>query len=146
MKICIVSSCGGHLAEVRQLRTVYEQFDWFYVLNDRILLSQDMEGRTYFIRHSERDWKVLINIWEAWKIIQREQPDVFISTGAGPIVPFAILARMFRRKVLFIETVTRVHAPSLTGRIMYYLADVFLYQWESLSGHYPKGRFIGLLF
>ena len=35
MKVCIVSSCGGHLTEVRQLRQAYERFDHFYVLNDR---------------------------------------------------------------------------------------------------------------
>jgi len=54
-KICIVSSCGGHLTEVRVLRPVYEKYPHFYVLNDRMMLPNDMEKKTYFIRHSERE-------------------------------------------------------------------------------------------
>ena len=63
-KICIVSSCGGHLTEVRVFKPVYEQYPHFYVLNDRVLLPKDMEGNTYFIRHSERDWLFFVNLWE----------------------------------------------------------------------------------
>src|SRR5215467_503871 len=35
MKICIVSSCGGHLTEVRCLKPAYESYQHFYVLNDK---------------------------------------------------------------------------------------------------------------
>ena len=87
MKICIVSSCGGHLTEVRQLAETYAGFDHFYVLNDTVELPDDMRGRTYFIRHSERDWLLLFNLAEAARILARERPDVILSTGAGPVVP-----------------------------------------------------------
>ncbi len=43
MKICIVSSCGGHLTEIRRLRKVYARYEHFYVINDRILLADDMQ-------------------------------------------------------------------------------------------------------
>ena len=48
MKICIVSSCGGHLTEVRGLKPVYDGYDHFYVLNDNAILPEDMRGKTYF--------------------------------------------------------------------------------------------------
>jgi beta-1,4-N-acetylglucosaminyltransferase len=139
MKVCIVSSCGGHLTEARALRPVYDRFEHFYVLNDRVLLPKDMEGKTYFIRHSERDWLFFVNLWEAWKILKEEAPDLILSTGAGPIVPFSLVGRLFGCKVIFIETYNRLNEPSLSGRIMYYLADRFFYQWESLRKYYPKG-------
>ncbi len=53
-----------------------------------------MVGRTHFIRHSERDWLFLVNLWEAARILSRERPDVILSTGAGPVVPFALVARV----------------------------------------------------
>jgi len=84
MKICIVSSCGGHLTEVRCLMPAYEQYEHFYVLNDYAELPSDMQGKTDFIVHSERDWKQLINLWEAFRILRRERPQVILSTGAGP--------------------------------------------------------------
>jgi len=140
MKIAIVSSCGGHLTEVRCLREAYAGHDHFYVVNEPIALPDDMAGRTYFIRHAERDWRVLANLVEAWRILRRERPSLLLSTGAGPAVPFAIVARWLRIPVVFVETMTRVRRPSLTGRLMYLLADDFFYQWTELERHFPRGR------
>src|ERR1051325_1592404 len=49
VKICIVSSIGGHLTEVRAFRAVYERHSHFYVLNAPTLIPEDMGGKTYFI-------------------------------------------------------------------------------------------------
>lgn len=145
MKICIVSSCGGHLTEVRALRDAYQDYEHFYVLNERVLLPEDMADKTCFISHAERDWRVAYNLYEAWRILRRERPDVILSTGAGPVVPFAILARLLRIKVVYIETITRIHDLSLTGRLMYRLSDVFYVQWEELMRNLPRARRIELL-
>lgn len=146
MKICVVSSCGGHLTEVRQLLPAYAQYEYFYVLNHHIHLPEDMQGKTTFIRHSERDWLFFVNLWEAWRILRRERPDVILSTGAGPVVPFAMVARLFfPARIVFVETITRISQPSLTGRIMYRLAHVFYYQWPALQGFFPKGKLGGPL-
>lgn len=144
-KICIVSSCGGHLTEVRALKPVYERHEHFYVLNDRVLLPKDMEGKTYFIRHSERDWLFFVNLWEAWRILRKERPALILSTGAGPVVPFALAGNIMGVPTLYIETFNRVAEPSLSGRIMYYLADRFFYQWRSLEKIFPKGIYGGPL-
>lgn len=145
MKIAIVSSCGGHLTEVRCLREAYSGMDHFYVVNERIELPADMAGRTYFVTHAERDWRVLVNVVEAWRILRRERPALLLSTGAGPAVPFALVARCLRIPIVFVETMARVHRPSLTGRLMYLLADDFFYQWTELARFFPRGRFGGPL-
>ena len=146
MKICIVSSCGGHLTEVRALQPAYAKYAHFYVLNDKAILPADMRDNTYFISHSERDWRFFQNLWEAFSILRRERPNVILSTGAGPAVPFAIVGRfIFGMRVIFIETITRIEAPSMTGKIMYRLAHDFFYQWESLRPYFPKGRYGGML-
>jgi UDP-N-acetylglucosamine:LPS N-acetylglucosamine transferase len=141
MKICIVSSCGGHLTEVRQVRPAYEPYDHFYVLNKRITVPEDMAAKTvYFIRHSERDLLFFTNLLEAWRILRSERPHVILSTGAGPAVPFAVVGRLLGVKVLFIETLARIHAPSLTGRLMYRLSNRFFYQFETLASFFPRGE------
>jgi beta-1,4-N-acetylglucosaminyltransferase len=145
MKICIVSSCGGHLEEVRALKPAYESNDHFYVVNDHILLAEDMADNTYFIRHSERDWLFLVNVREAWQILRQERPSMILSTGAGPVVPFALVGRLLGIPTIFIETFTRVYKPSLTGRIMYHLADRFFYQWKNLERFFPRGVYGGPL-
>lgn len=145
MKICIVSSCGGHLTEMRALNSVYEQHDHFYVINDKLLLPADMEDKTYFIKHSERDLLFFVNLWEAWKILRKERPALILSAGAGPAVPFALVGKLFRIPNIFIEISAQVTKPSLTGRIMYHLADRFFYQWKNLESNFPKGTYGGLL-
>jgi beta-1,4-N-acetylglucosaminyltransferase len=144
LKICIVSSCGGHLTEVRCLKSAYNSYEHFYVLNERVALLADMKDRTYFITHSERDWKFFLNLWEAFKILRIEKPNAILSTGAGPAVPFAIVARYwFGMRVIFVETITRMEKPSVSGRIMYLLAHDFYYQWRSLERFFPKGTYGG---
>lgn len=144
-KICLVSSCGGHLTEIRALSSIYSKYEHFYVLNDKAILAGDMQNKTLFITHSERDWKFFINLWEAFRLILKEKPSVFISTGAGLIIPICLVGKLFGIKTIYIETFASVDKPTLTGRVMYYLADYFHYQWPSLKRFFPKGECIGTL-
>jgi len=128
------------------LRPAYAHYPHFYVLNDKVRVPEDMLGRTWFITHSERDWKFLLNLLEAWRILRREGPTVILSTGAGPVVPFALVGRLlFRVRVIYIETITRISRPSLTGRLMYWLSHEFFYQHQSLEKYFPKGKYGGPL-
>ncbi|MDF2458160.1 MAG: polysaccharide biosynthesis protein [Nitrospira sp.] len=144
-RLCLVSSGGGHLTELLALRGAYANRDHFFVLNRRISLPTEMRGRTFFICHSERDWRFLVNLWEAWVILRRERPRLILSTGAGPAVPFALIGKCLGIPNVFVECSTQIVRPSLTGRIMYYLADRFYYQWDSLKRYYPQGRCGGVL-
>jgi beta-1,4-N-acetylglucosaminyltransferase len=145
-KICLASSVGGHLQEMLQLRPVYEQYAHFYILNDRISLPEAMQGKTYFIRHSERDLLFFWNLWEAFRVFWRERPTHLISTGAGLAGPLALGARAFGIKVMFIETFAAIHRPTLTGRLLYRIANRFVYQWPYLRDHYPAAQYAGTIF
>ena len=145
MKLCLVSSCGGHLTELRALRPAYERYEHFYVVNHPILLPQDMAEKTYFVTHAERDWRVGLNLIEAWRILRKERPQVILSTGAGPAVPFALVGKLLGMSTVYVEISAQVTTPSLTGRIMYRLADRFFYQWKSLERYFPRGTYGGLL-
>jgi len=48
-------------------------------------------------------------------------------------------------KIIFIESFARVEHLSLTGKILYYLADRFLVQWPELKQQYPRSEHLGLL-
>ena len=145
MKICIVSSCGGHLTEVRCLKKIYEKYEIFYVINQKIILPKDMLKNTYFITHSERDLRFFKNLFEIYKLFKSLSPDLILTTGAGPAVPAALVGRLFNKKIIFIETITRITKPSLTGFFMKYLANEVFYQWPQLSKYFPNGKYIGTL-
>jgi len=145
MKICIVSSIGGHLTEARAFRSAYERHAHFYVLNAPTIISEDMKGKTYFITHSERDLKFFVNVWQAWGILKLERPNLILSTGAGPVVPFALVGKLLRIPTIYVEDMNRVTTPSLSGRIMYWLAGRFYYQWRTLDKYFPSAIYGGTL-
>lgn len=114
-----------------------------YVLNAHTTLHDDMQGKTYWMSHSERDWKFLLNLHEAWHLVRTLRPTILLSAGAGCIVPFTLVALCYRIPVIYLESMTNVETPSLTGRIMYHLADKFLVQWEELLRRFPKAIYAG---
>ena len=82
----------------------------------------------------------------ASKIMKAEKPDFIITTGALIAFPFCVFAKMRSVKVIYIESFARVNNQSLTGKLVYPLADLFLVQWESLLKLYPKAKYVGGIF
>ena len=114
-------------------------------------LDQNLTDTTYYVKQINRNEKFFFIhfmklIFNEFKIFRKEQPQMVISTGALATVPICIMAKLFRKKVIYIESFARTERPSLTGRILYHFADVFLVQWESLLKYYPKAKFIGAIF
>ena len=67
------------------------------------------------------------------------------SSGPALAVPFALWARLFGARVIFVETGSRVHGLSLTGRLMRPLAHLFFVQWPQLRDRYPGTIYAGRL-
>ena len=78
--------------------------------------------------------------------MKAEKPDFIITTGALIAFPFCVFAKMRSVKVIYIESFARVNNQSLTGKLVYPLADLFLVQWESLLKLYPKAKYVGGIF
>ena len=45
-----------------------------------------------------------------------------------------------------IEVFDRIDKPTLTGRLIYPVADKFIVQWEELKQFYPKAENLGSIF
>ena len=73
-------------------------------------------------------------------------PKVIISTGVHSTIPLCVFGRLFGRKVIYIETIANINTPSMTGKMMYYIATDFYVQWEELLEVYPKAKFGGCIF
>lgn len=144
LRVGIVSSVGGHLQEVLELVPALYQHELFLVLNDEAPWRGQLPvARTYRITHAERDLRLFVNFGEAAKILARERPDVLISAGASPAVPFFLLGKLLGKKTVFVESFAAVKTPTLTGRLLYPLADHFFVQWPELLQTFPKARYLG---
>ena len=146
MKICIVSSIGGHLDEVRQLLPIISRFEHFYVMNCKCELWPDMRERTFFVPGAARDLRNVRQMLSFWHVLRAQRPDLVISTGAGLIVNAALVCKLLRVPVIYIESFTAIRQPTLAGRIMYYLADRYLYQWEYLKEKLPRATYAGSIY
>jgi beta-1,4-N-acetylglucosaminyltransferase len=144
-KVCLVTPSGGHLTEIRELNSAYCNHPHFFVINVPIVESDDMKGRTFVISLSQRDLKFFVNLWEAFKILRSERPEVILTTGGGFSVAFALVGKLLGIPTIYVETVAKVNVPTATGKVMYWIADRFFYQWPYLERFFPKGEYIGLV-
>jgi len=147
-KVCLACSAGGHLTELLQLEKAWENRPHFFV-SDRRLNAIDLAKRekVLFVSCPRRNpLKLALNFAQALRIFLREKPDVVISTGADTAIPICLIAKLFRRKVVFIESFCRIKEASLSGKIMYGKADLFLVQWPQNKEFFPKAEFAGSVF
>jgi len=77
------------------------------------------------------------------RIVFKERPDVVISTGAAAGCMLCFLGKMFGTKVVWIDSITNVERISLSGRMVRYIADLFLVQWPELADRYKRIEFVG---
>ena len=149
MKICLVGSSGGHLMHLYMLKPFWEKHERFWVTFDKedaqSLLAEEKLIPCYY--PTNRSLKALIiNTWLAWKTLRREKPDLIISSGAAVALPFFWLGKLFGAKTIYVEVFDRIDKPTVTGRMVYPVADEFIVEWEEMKKVYPKAKNLGSIF
>lgn len=149
MKICFVGSSGGHLTHLYMLKPFWKDKDRFWATFDkedaRSLLADERVYPVYY--PSNRSIKALIiNSYRAIKILKKERPDVIISSGAAPAIPFFWIGKLMGVKTVYIEVFDRIDRPTISGRLCYPVTDRFIVQWEEMKQVYPKAENYGSLF
>ncbi|NCN38932.1 MAG: UDP-N-acetylglucosamine--LPS N-acetylglucosamine transferase [Candidatus Aenigmarchaeota archaeon] len=147
MKIALVASGGGHLKEISFIESFYKKHDHFFVTFERPnSISLAKKEKVHFVIDPKRNpIKLIQNIIQSITIFLKEKPDVIISTGAGVAIPICYFGKLFDAKIIFIESFCRTEEPSLTGKLVYPISDLFIYQWEKLKEFYPNVIYGGLL-
>ena len=149
MKICLVGSSGGHLTHLYMLKPFWENKDRVWVTFDkedaRSLLKREKMYHCYYPTN-RNVWNLIRNSLLALKVLRREKPDLIVSSGAASAIPFFYLGKLFGIKTVYIEVFDRIDKPTLTGKIVYPVADVFVVQWEEMKSVYPKAVNLGSIF
>ncbi|WP_297426926.1 PssD/Cps14F family polysaccharide biosynthesis glycosyltransferase [Clostridium sp.] len=149
MKVCFITSSGGHLTHLIQLKELWKDKERFWVTfekeDSKSILKDEKKYWCYF--PTNRNIKNLIkNTFLAIKILLKEKPDLIVSTGAAPAIPFFYLGKLFGSKVVYIEVYDRIEKPTITGKVVYPISDLFILQWEEQKKFYPRGRVLEGLF
>jgi UDP-N-acetylglucosamine:LPS N-acetylglucosamine transferase len=155
--IGIICSSGGHLTEVLSIIEVFEGYDLFLIVHEFPSLKEiqlDEVKRVYRLRIvlGYSSWIAVlltgvVNLFQFIRIFWIEKPFILFSTGAEIAIPaFYIGKILFRTKLVFLESLTRVTDLSYTGKLLYPIVDLFLVQWrELLKKAGPKAVYGGRL-
>jgi UDP-N-acetylglucosamine:LPS N-acetylglucosamine transferase len=87
-------------------------------------------------------WNCLRSVYLYYKV----KPDVVITTGTHTAVPMCRIAHAHHKKVIWIETFANSKTPTMAGKMIYPIADLFVVQWESMLEVYPKAVYGGWIF
>ncbi|GAA0071227.1 hypothetical protein UT300003_27510 [Clostridium sardiniense] len=154
-KVIFISSTGGHLSELMQLKSIFKNYDYHIITekNDTTLkLKEEYGNKISYLVYGARNYmlsymfKFPYNIIKSLFLYMKIRPEVIVTTGAHTAVPMCYIAKLFKKKIIFIETFARVNSQSMSGRMINKIADVFLVQHEEMLDVYENAIYKGDLY
>ena len=158
-KTLIILGSGGHTMEILQILK-HLSFDKYSprvyacaytdkTSTGKVHLVETVTDGKFSIRQISRSREVgqsylssiptsLVSLRDSMNFLWREKFDVILCNGPGTCVPICVTAFimnlvLFREtKIIFIESFCRVKTFSLSGKILYYLADLIIVRWPHL--------------
>ncbi len=154
-KVLFISSTGGHLQELMQLKPMFKDYD-SYIITEKtpstITLRKEYKSKIGYLIFGTKDhiltypFKLLANCFISLYYFFKIRPQYIVTTGAHTAGPMCCIAKLFGKKIIYIETMANVTKKTVTGRIIYHFADLFIVQWESMLELYPKAVYGGFIF
>ena len=149
IKICYTASDGGHTHELMQLDGLYQKYPGIFITETKN--AKDAFQAVYTLPQVNRKslrsiFRFIRSFFTVRNILAKEKPTHIISCGAMCTVPVCLIGKLMKIKVIYVESYTRMKGLSLTGKILYPFADLFVVQWKQLADMYPKAVYGGALF
>lgn len=147
-KLCFAASSGGHFEQILMLKPLMEKYDSFLITEKTTYKAEEENVKMYYLHQVNRkEWKFPIemigNSFRSIFIFIKERPDVVITTGVLAMIPMCLLTKLFRKKLIYIESFAKVTTPTETGKLMYKFADQFYVQWSQMKEIYPNAIYLG---
>jgi beta-1,4-N-acetylglucosaminyltransferase len=138
---------GGHFMQMQALKSAWEDLPRVWVTTraaDTEALLGDEQAVFAYVPTARNIKNLFRNLWLAAVVIRRHRPDVLLSTGGGVTVPLFLVGKLVGARLIYVESLTRVDGPSLTGKLVYPLVDRFFVQWPEAATR-PRMEFVGNL-
>lgn len=153
-KVVFISSTGGHLNELLQLKPLMKKYD-SYIITEKTksnLSLKDKFDKVYYLVYGTKKnlftyfFKFGFNILRSLYLFIKIKPNIIITTGTHTAVPMCYIGKIFRSKIIYIETFANSKTKTVAGKIIYPIADTFIVQWESMLELYPKAILGGWIY
>ena len=149
-----ISSTGGHLSELLQLKSLFKDYD-YYLITEKTksnLFLKCKHKHVNFLVYGTKDhkfsyiFKFIYNLIKSLILYIKIRPKVIVTTGTHTAVPMCYIGKAFGSKVIYIETFANRLTKTLSGKMVYPISDVFIVQWEELIELYPDAIYGGWIY
>ncbi len=154
-KVMFISSTGGHLTELMQLKPLFKKYNYHIVTektSSNLALRKEYGKKISYVIYGTKDhkfsyiFKLLANCFIELFIFLKFRPKYIVTTGAHIAGPMCCIGKLFGAKIIFIESIANMNTKTITGKYVYKFADLFLVQWEDMLKLYPNAKYWGSLF
>ncbi|XP_075689285.1 UDP-N-acetylglucosamine transferase subunit ALG14 isoform X2 [Rhinoderma darwinii] len=133
VSLLVVAGSGGHTTEVLRLLSC---------------LSESYSPTHYVLAETDKMSEEKIHLFETSKHKPSTDP-MILCNGPGTCIPVCFSALLLgilgikKIIIVYVESLCRVESLSLSGKILYCVADYFIVQWPLLKDKYPNSIFLG---
>lgn len=154
-KVLFISSTGGHLVELMQLKGMFDNVDYHIITEktkSNLKLKDKHKNKIDFLVYGTKDhiitypFKLIYNCFKSLYLYLKIHPDYIITTGAHTAGPMCCIGKIFGSRIIYIETFANMTTKTITGKYVYLFADKFIVQWENMKKLYPNAEFGGWIF
>lgn len=153
--VLFISSVGGHLTQLLELKLIFKKFDYILITekND-VTKSLEKKYKIEFLPYGSRNQKIkylgilIVNCIKSLLYIIKYNPKVIVTTGANTAATTCVLAKLFGKKVIYIESFAKNSSQTITGKWIYKLNaySKFVVQWPNMLKFYPKAEYWGSIY
>ncbi len=154
-KVLFISSQGGHLSEMLQLKSIFKKYE-YHIVTEKTKSTEGLEkeykGKVSYLVYGTKHnlipylFKFLFNIFKSLYLIIKINPTHIITTGTHTAVPMCYIGKLLGKKVIYIETLANSKTKTVAGKLVYPISDMFVVQWESMLKLYPKAVYGGWIY
>lgn len=138
-----------------QLKDMFSQYD-YHIITEKDkstqMLSKKYNKRVNYLIYGTKDhmltypFKLLANCFKSLYFYTKIRPQYIITTGAHTAGPMCCIGKIFGSKIIYIESFANVSTKTVTGSLLYHIADLFIVQWEEMLKLYPKAVYGGWIY
>ena len=151
-RVMFISSTGGHFSELMKLEPLFKKYKVTIVTesskNNKKIKETYKKYKIHFLLKRSNIkliyfLKLFINCFISLFYFIKYRPQYIVSTGAHTAGPMLCIGKIFKSKIVFIETMANITTPTKTGKYVYKFADLFIVQWEEMLKVYPNAVYGG---
>ena len=155
MQLMFVLGMGGHTEQmIRLVDALGKKYEYEYVIAEDDKISEKkikFPGKIHKIKrtrgaHESLFSSIFRNIVRSFELIPlmaRSKSAAIIACGPDIAATVCFVGKLFGKKVVFLESWSRVYSKSYSGRFVYLFADKFFVQWPQMKKFYKKAIYAG---